>query len=316
MKKILKFLFLTLAFTGFSVAGLAYEAKTEEITNVSRGLKIYKVKTEEITIISRGVEIPVAITVPIGAKGEKFPLVVIAHGHGGSKEENGGLTLLAEKLGERGIATIRMDFPGCGKSTEPFTKNTLTNMMADIKSSKEYMLKKYSIDPEKTGIFGYSMGGRLALMSAKADSYKSVVLLAPAVDDGQMLINNILGGKAQAEELYKIAEKNGYADFTTIYGQKQKLSKGWFDDLKDSHPLQDAGGYTGEVLVIYGDKDTVVPGIFSFAAAGAVVNTAKSVKTLVVRGADHGYGFYSDQAELKNDVVNTTASFFIGTLKN
>ena len=27
MKKILKFLFLTLAFTGFSVAGLAYEAK-------------------------------------------------------------------------------------------------------------------------------------------------------------------------------------------------------------------------------------------------------------------------------------------------
>ena len=68
-------------------------------------------------------------------------------------------------------------------------------------------------------------------------------------------------------------------------------------------------------MVIYGDKDTSVSPVVALATAGAFVNNAKSVKTHLIKGADHGYGFYSSQVEMKNDVANTTAEFFKKTLK-
>ncbi|MCQ4808192.1 alpha/beta fold hydrolase, partial [Intestinimonas massiliensis] len=97
-------------------------------------------------------------------KGEApYPAVVKNHGHGGSKDENEGFGGVAAALAEAGIATVRMDFPGCGDSTEPFTKNTLTNMKSDSNASLAYLLANYPLDADKLGIMGYSMGGRLAL---------------------------------------------------------------------------------------------------------------------------------------------------------
>ena len=83
-------------------------------------------KAENVTILSRGAKVPAVLTVP-AVKG-RVPLVVMAHGHGGSKDEAGGFTAIAEALAKEGIASIRMDFPGCGASVEPFTQNTVTNM--------------------------------------------------------------------------------------------------------------------------------------------------------------------------------------------
>src|SRR5882724_10514479 len=64
-----------------------------------------------VTPVSRGVRVPAVLTAPKVTG--KYPLVVMAHGHGGSKDENGGFTAIANALASRGIASIRMDFPGC-----------------------------------------------------------------------------------------------------------------------------------------------------------------------------------------------------------
>jgi len=84
-------------------------------------------------------ELPAIFTVPRVAG--KYPLVVMAHGHGGTKDENGGFTAIAETLAARGIATIRMDFPGSGASTEPFIQNNLTNMIADVAAARAYAIE-------------------------------------------------------------------------------------------------------------------------------------------------------------------------------
>ena len=80
--------------------------------------------------------VPAILTLP-EASG-KVPLVVMAHGHGGSKEEAGGFTAIAEALAREGIASIRMDFPGCGASAEPFTANTVSAMLADFEAARVY----------------------------------------------------------------------------------------------------------------------------------------------------------------------------------
>ena len=86
----------------------------------------YKFTAVTLLVPSRGVNVPAVFTVP--EKAGSLPLVVMAHGHGGSKEENGGFTAIAEALAARGVASVRMALPGCGASSEPFTANTVSSI--------------------------------------------------------------------------------------------------------------------------------------------------------------------------------------------
>jgi len=256
--------------------------------------------------------IPATIVTPAG-KGP-FPAVVINHGHGGSREENGGLAGVAEALANQGILSIRMDFPGCGESSEPFTENYLSNMISDSNACLDYVLKNCNVDSSKLGIMGYSMGGRIALtIGSKPDNpYKAVGLLAPSADDGAGMIVGFLGGQEKYDAFYKeAAGTKGYADFTTIYGQKQQLSLAWFEEMKASTPLKDIANFKGKILVVYGDKDTTVPTEVN----KSVLAATKNAEAVVVANADHGYGFYSDQPAVTEAVEDSLATFFAQQLK-
>ena len=48
---------------------------------------------------------------------DKMPAVILCHGTGAQKNEVGDLfVILAEKLLQRGIASVRIDYAGCGDS--------------------------------------------------------------------------------------------------------------------------------------------------------------------------------------------------------
>lgn len=51
-----------------------------------------------------------------------------------------------------------------GQSTEPFTRNNLSNMMADTRAALAYARGEPDTDPKRTGIVGYSMGARVAML--------------------------------------------------------------------------------------------------------------------------------------------------------
>lgn len=256
---------------------------------------------------SRDVEVPAVINLP--AEQENMPLVVMCHGHGGSKEENGGFDAIAEALAADGIAVVRVDYPGCGASTEDFTLNTLTNMEADTASAVKYMEDTYSIDTSKVGIFGYSMGGRIALdlLASDPGTYSAVCLLAPAAD--YVDLKELFGGAENWDTLKATADANGYADYTTIYGQQQKLSKDWFSDLESKDldtVLKDAtANYSGPSMVIHAVDD-------------AAVHPEVSEKVAEAMGADvvltptdgHGYGFYGGPLYVRRIVVENAADFF------
>lgn len=256
--------------------------------------------------------VPATIVTPVGPG--PFPAVVINHGHGGSRQENGGLSGVAEALAKKGILSIRMDFPGCGDSKEPFTENYLSNMISDSNASLAYILKNCNVDRNRLGIMGYSMGGRIALTigGAPGNPYRAMGLLAPSADNGAPMIIGFLGGPEKYQALYQeAAGAKGYADFTTVFGQKQTLSLQWFEDMKASDPLKNIAGFKGKILVVYGDKDTIVPNSVDEAVLSAHPNAAG----VVVANADHGYGFYSDQPDVTEKVQDSLASFFAENLK-
>ena len=261
----------------------------------------------EITYESRGVQVPATLTTPDGA--ESYPVVVMAHGHGGNRDEGNGYITIADALAMQGIASIRMDFPGCGKSAEPFTMNTLTNMKADVLAAVEYA--KANLPVTTVGLFGYSMGGRIVIeMMNEGFLPDAAAVLAPAVNYD---IYHSLGDELAKEAIAGI-EAEGHFAYTTRYGQNLDLSKEWLEDMnKYSYPAMvdnAAAAYKGPMLVIYAADDAVVDPVASQYVAdtfgcGVVMGTGNS----------HSYGFYSDALEIRNAVAYGASTFFTLNLK-
>ena len=261
--------------------------------------------SETVSIEANGRTVPAVVTLPVGEG--PFPAVVLNHGHGGNKDEGTGFGGIAEALAEAGIASIRMDFPGCGDSTEPFTENTLSNMIADSNAAKDYLLANYPVDADKLGILGYSMGGRIALeiITAEGNPYKATLILSGLSTPGDEAIANILPEGMTVEDAIAVAEEKGSYDYTTQYGQNLSLSAQWFTDMLVD-PLANIDNYTGPMLVIHGDKDDVV----TDATNKLTVSSYPAAEELIVPDADHGYGFYSDQPDVTAMVEGSITDFF------
>ena len=144
----------------------------------------YEVESVELQIPSRGIQIPATVVTPVGKRHQRFPLVVIHHGHGGGRNENGGLARVADALGEAGIASIRFDFAGAGDSTEPFTKLSYTTMLADSNAALVWAVRNLPVDKRRIGGFGYSEGSAVVAMQAGQPftPYKAVAMLGPVAN--------------------------------------------------------------------------------------------------------------------------------------
>ena len=259
---------------------------------------------------SRGVSVPATLVMPSGPSDAGHPLVVMAHGHGGSRQEGGGYQRVAEAFAERGIASIRMDFPGCGDSVESFAENNLTNMLLDLQAARDYAEAQGGIDKSRVGLLGFSMGGRLvALLSEIDPSYTVMVTWAPSVADGaERELADDFGGSEGYHALKQRAADEGSAVYTTRWGTQLELGLRWFTDMEETFPQAALAKFTGPLLVIYGDLDESVPPAISAAAASSATSSPEVV-SLVIPGARHGLGFYTNRPEVANQVVNETADF-------
>ena len=94
---------------------------------------------------------------------KNYPLVIICHGFTGNKDSL-LLTSLADELAARGIASIRFDFNGHGKSDGDFQDMTVLNEIEDAKKVYDYAGKLPNVT--SISIAGHSQGGVVASMVA------------------------------------------------------------------------------------------------------------------------------------------------------
>ncbi|MEM1436321.1 MAG: alpha/beta fold hydrolase [Pseudomonadota bacterium] len=279
----------------------------------SRDATAAAVVSRQHWVPSRDTHIPATLVHPADTQ-QPLPLVLLLHGHGGTRHEAGGFTRLARALAERGIATIRMDFPGCGESIEPFRQNNLTNMLADARAARRYAAAQLAIDPERQGLVGFSMGGRVALhLAPELRGLRALTLWAPSATDGAAHLMDYVGGPQHWAAMRTQAAAQGYAPFTTFWGQRQQLGARWFTDLEASRPVPIIQQFSEALLVVYGSEDPVIPP----ASARAVVEQAGNARTAVlheVTGADHGFGLFDNRPELTEETVRISAEFLAAEL--
>lgn len=256
---------------------------------------------------SRGVQVPATLTTPEGA--ESYPVVVLMHGHGGDRVY--GMTQIADALAERGVGSIRFDSAGCNESSESFQNYCISNNMTDCYAALDYA--KNELSAAKTGIFGYSMGGATVVcMLADGAEVDAAAMLAPSVNIAD-LGNFFQGGSEAVENGYAEAKEKGFATLTNIYGAVQEIGLQWFEDLYACEGVTEkaAEKYSGPALVVYSTDDNVV----NPTETSQMVADALGAEVVTVDAEQHGYGFYSDNKEVLDTVVNGIADFFAAKLK-
>ena len=276
--------------------------------------KSYEIESIELQIPSRGIQIPATAVTPVGKQHERFPLVVIHHGHGGGRNENGGLARVADALAAAGIASIRFDFAGAGESTEPFTKLSYTTMLADSNAVLVWAVRNLPVDKRRIGGFGYSEGSAVVAMQAGQPftPYKAVALLGP-VAHPRDVFDSFFGGNFDA--YYAEAQANGYAVVTTPFGQVQNTSLEWFQETIAADPAAEIAYFEGRVELIWGENEQVIPFSQVEALQAATADAAKHTTTVTIPNADHGYGFYSDQPDVDAALHSALVQFFKRALR-
>ena len=273
---------------------------------------------QEVEIPGARGNIPATVQMPGKlARGGEVPLVVLCHGFTGSRLGDGHFEPLAARLAEQGVATVRLDFAGCGASAEPYTAYTLTNMAADVDSVIAWMREEYGVDGP-VGLVGHSMGGRLASLYPQDGQYPvaALALWSPANGTGLQGLEFLnIEDFSQVEAVAAEAEANGQAG--TKWGVE--ISADFVRQMRESDPNAALRACGLPVLLTYSGQDAVL----SEATMAGTVSTVQSlpggtVETGLFAQGDHNYNNADAavDAQLDADLCRITTEFLTAQLKN
>ncbi len=179
--------------------------KVEVAVRPQEPTKPYPYKEEEVTVENRAAGITLAGTLTEPDSGGPFPAVVLITGSGPENrdEEVFGhkpFLVLADYLTRQGIAVLRCDDRGVGKSGGDSKDATSADLATDALAEFEYLKTRKDIDPKRIGLIGHSEGGIIAPMVAnEAPGVAFVVLMAgPGVPgDSLLMLQSQLVAKAE-----------------------------------------------------------------------------------------------------------------------
>jgi pimeloyl-ACP methyl ester carboxylesterase len=123
-----------------------------------------------------------------------YPAVILISGSGqhdrdGMMFQHKPFAVIADYLTQRGIAVLRVDDRGKGKTTGNFSKSTTADFAIDVEAGIRFLQQQSSIDTTKIGLLGHSEGGIIAPMvaSKRNDIAFLVLLAAPAVSIPELM---------------------------------------------------------------------------------------------------------------------------------
>ena len=162
--------------------------------------------TEDITFTNPTANITLAGTLTKPKTGGPFPAVILISGSGPQdrNEEILGhkpFLVLADHLTQKGIAVLRVDDRGVGKSTGEYLKATTKDLTTDALAGVAYLKSRMDIRPTQIGLAGHSEGGLIAPLAAveSADVAFIILMAGPGVP----------GDRIIATQQWEILKANG-----------------------------------------------------------------------------------------------------------
>ena len=313
-------------------------------------VKPYPYREEDLTYENRaaGISLGATLTLPNGPG--PFPAVVLITGSGQQDRDESLLghkpfLVLADYLTRKGLAVLRSDDRGAGKSGGNFATATTADFATDVEAAVAYLKTRHEIDPHKIGLVGHSEGGSIApMVAARNKDVAFIVLMAgPGVPGDQLMVAQLVAGAeaagipheravqagVQQRELFDLLMKG--ADDAAF---KQKLSElagpqadeayremtsPWYRYFLAYDPATALRKVSCPVLAINGEKDTEVPAKLNLAAIRAALEQGgnKRFETVELPGLNHLFqtattGALSEYSQIE-ETISPSALDKIGT---
>ena len=168
--------------------------KVEEARRPQNPVKPYPYNEEEIVFPNESANISLAGTLTFPKSNGKYPAVVLITGSGKQDRDetvynHKPFLVIADYLTRNGIAVLRFDDRGGGKSTGDHSIATTEDFATDAAAAVQYLKSRNEIDSKKIGLIGHSEGGIIAPMTAvnSSDVAFLVLLAGPAVPGKEIL---------------------------------------------------------------------------------------------------------------------------------
>jgi uncharacterized protein len=180
-------------------------AKLEVALRPQEPKKPYPYKEEEVQFDNKAAGITLAGTLTEPETGGPFPAVVLITGSGpeNRNEEVFGhkpFLVLSDYLTRQGIAVLRCDDRGVGKSGGDSHDATTADLATDVLAAFEYLKNRKDIDTKHIGLIGHSEGGVIApIVANEAPDVAFVVLMAGTgvPGDSVLMLQSQLVAKAE-----------------------------------------------------------------------------------------------------------------------
>jgi len=199
--------------------------------------------------------------------GRHDSIVILMHGFVSSKENN---YMVAEALQESNIDSLAFDFNGHGGSDGDFADFTLTKAIEDCKAAVEFAKSK---GYERIGLFGFSIGGFVALGAmkngVKADS---AVLCAPLSDF------HAIFGRVDLKEW----KESGMLRAPNL-GLSIRLNYSFYEDGMNHNSYESYSKVTVPMLIVHGTNDDIVP----ISQSEELIRHLSNSHLLKINGATH-----------------------------
>lgn len=244
-----------------------------------------------------GAVMSATLTLPTNTRNKKVPAVIMVTGSGPQNRDEELLdhkpfAVIADYLARKGIASLRYDDRGTGKSTGNFLTATTFTLKDDAMSAIEFMRSVTGIG--KIGVLGHSEGGTISFMLGAENKADLIISLAGMAISGKEtlmrqnnhsldLLNLSDEEKASSMNLIEqvfdaIIKQTGKGMSPTIYinalianssshvpqqvitsiQMTQKIRTPWFDTFLTLNPREYLGKVKCPMLAINGEKDTQV----------------------------------------------------------
>jgi pimeloyl-ACP methyl ester carboxylesterase len=157
-------------------------------------VKPYPYHDEDIFYENKAQNITLAATLTIPQGKGPFPGVVLITGSGPQDRDESLLghkpfLVLSDYLTRHGIAVLRADDRGVGKSTGIFAKGTTADFATDAEAGVAYLKTRPEIDSHKIGLVGHSEGGVIApMVAARNKDVAFIVMMAGTGVPGDQIL--------------------------------------------------------------------------------------------------------------------------------
>lgn len=216
-------------------------------------------------------------------------MVVLVHGGGVDRDEDGFYITLAERLEEAGFSSFRFDWRAHGKSEGELEDMTLLSIVNDIRSAVNTALEQTKLG--QVHLVGTSFGGGLsAYYTAKFPKMvKSLVLMNPLLNYKKRLLEekSFWGQNSLTREGAQELSQQGYLPHGTVFRMGIPL----INELFYIHPYLEMKNITVPTLTIHGSNDSMVP----FDISEQYHKVRGHSEFIAIEGADHGFTESGDE---------------------